>query len=154
MFLPPRSFSSNFACRPSPPYIAISVCRFRSRRLAKLCGGELHHQHKALQRKDKNQFQQPQERVSGANAAPIRYPSAENRRKFFSFKRGYLRGYPLDALLVTFLAREKSPVGDRTRHRHSGERVSVSAQDNPSGFASLNHLPLHRGGLGWYGNLR
>ena len=26
---------------------------------------------------------------------------------------GYLRGYPLDALLVTFLAREKSPVGDR-----------------------------------------
>ena len=30
---------------------------------------------------------------------------------------GDLRGYPLDALLVTFLAREKSPVGDWTRRR-------------------------------------
>ena len=56
LFLPPRSFLSDFACRPSPPYIAKSVCRFRSLRLAKLYGGEFQHQYKALRRKGRNRF--------------------------------------------------------------------------------------------------
>ena len=79
LFLPPRSFSSNFACRPSPPYIAKLVFRFRFHRLAKLCSGELHLQSKALRRKGRYSFSQPQERASGANDSSIRYPRAENR---------------------------------------------------------------------------
>ena len=54
-------------------------------------------------------------------------------------KWGYLRGYPLDALLVTFLAREKSPVGDWTRRKTDSSNLPHSGTDNPS--APSGHLP-------------
>ena len=83
------SVFSYFACRPSPPYIARYVYRFRSRRLAKLCGCELHHKNKALQSKGRVLLCPPQERASGAYDSPIRYSRAENRAAtYFLSKRG------------------------------------------------------------------
>ena len=102
---------SYFACRPSPPYIARYVCRFRSRRWAKMCGGECHPYNKALQRKGRYSFSQPQERASGANAAPIRYPRAENRTGTYSSKNGDTKGCPLGELWVLSFS-GKYPVGD------------------------------------------
>ena len=56
LFLPPRSFLTDFACRPSPPYIARIVCRFHFHRLVKLRGGEFNPQTRHSEEKTETNF--------------------------------------------------------------------------------------------------
>ena len=35
-----------------------------------------------------------------------------------------------------------------------GDGQALGVGDNPSGFASLTHLPLHKGGMGYGGAMR
>ena len=120
LFLPQRFFLSDFACRPSPPNIAISVCRFRSRRWVKLCDGEFHHQNKALLRKGRNQFCSRRSALSGAYDSPIRHPRAENRSQIACFKMGIPKGLAPGRRFGYFLDEEKVT---RRRPTHGGNKI-------------------------------
>ena len=92
---------------------------------------------------------QPQERVSGANAAPIRCPRAESRieRSLCALvKMGFLRGVPL-TLFAYFCAYKSMPSETDTNCRQDGTKLPHRGTVSPSVICFANATSLVRGRL-------